>query len=321
MNTLGRTLVIVVLLSPLLFSAVEADAAVSTDLGSVGIISSINGEAQITHSTETQQLDRPKYRGPIVYGDRLSTGKNSTVGLLVGQNSLLTMRELTDVRIAETVRNKQILELASGRVCLAVGLPAASTTEPLTLKTPTSMITVAPGTLFNVDVTAAPLKSSVQNGAGGARVIPVARTTQIAAATTTSVVETYQVIEGSIDIVSLASGPSPISLRTGQSLRVAGGVRTQPFVAPPVNCRMQDIQIIPSHTTIPMPAQRTIVQQQMQAAGIERVAAMTQSSGVQSSTGTIPSGVILPYTSATIPNTSATIQNSTTSTTITVTLP
>jgi hypothetical protein len=314
MITPGRIVVTVVLSAPFLFSATGAGAAQNADMGSVGIISSINGEAQITHSTKTQDLDRPQYRGPIIYGDRLSTGKNATVGLLMGQNSLLTMRELTDIRIAETVKNKQILELASGRVCLAVGQPASSTIEPFMLKTPASMITVAPGTLFNVDVAAAPLKTSLQNGAGGARVIPVARITPGATGTTAPVVETYQVSEGSIDIVSLASGSSSISLRAGQSLRVTGGVRTQPFVAPQVNCRTQDVQIIPPHTTIPMPAQRTIVQQQMQAAGTERVAAMVQSSSSQSSTGTIPNGVILPTTGTTIPNL-------TTSATITVTLP
>ncbi len=317
MITPGRMLVTVVLLAPFLFSATGAGAAQNADMGSVGIISSLNGEAQITHSTKAQDSDRPKYRGPIIFGDRLSTGKNATLGLLVGQNSLLTMRELTDIRIGETVRNRQVLEMASGRVCLAVGQPASSTTEPLMLKTPFSMITIAPGTLFNVDVAAAPLKTSLQNGDGGARVIPIARTTQVAKGTTAPVVETYQVSEGSIDIVSLASGSSPISLRAGQSLRVTGGVRTQPFVAPLVNCRTQDIQIIPPHTTIPMPAQRTIVQQQMQAAGTETVAAMVQSSSGQSSTGTIPNGVILPYTGTTVPSTTP----STISTTITVTLP
>jgi FecR protein len=314
MITTGRMLVTVVLLAPLFFSTAGVGAAQNTDLGSVGIISSLNGEAQITHSTDTQQLDRPKYRGPIIYGDRLSTGKNATVGLLVGQTSLLTMRELTEIRISETVRNQQMLELANGRVCLAVGQPATSTTEPLKLKTPTSMLTVAPGTLFNVDVAAAPVMGALQNEAGGARVIPIAWPTQVAKGGTAPVVETYQVIEGSIDIVSLASGSSPISLRAGQSLRVTGGVRTQPFVAPLVNCRAQDIQIIPSHTTIPMPAQKMIVQQQMQAAGTETVAAMAQSSGGQLSTGTMPSGVILPYTGTTI-------TNPTTITTITVTLP
>lgn len=317
MITTGRMLVTVVLLTPFALSTAGVDAAQNADLGSVGIISSLNGEARITHSAEAQQSDRPKYRGPIIYGDRLSTGKNATVGLLVGQNSLLTMRELTDVRIAETVRNRQILELARGRVCLAVGQPVSSTTEPLMLKTPTSMVTVAPGTLFNVDVTAAPAMGALQNGADGARAIPIVKTTQVAAGSTTPVVETYQVLEGSIDIVSLASDSSPISLRTGQSLRVTGGVRTQPFVAPLVNCRTQDIQIIPPHTTLPMPAQRTIVQQQMQAAGIERVAAMVQSSGSQYSTGTMPSGVILPYTGTTIPSG----PSPTTNTTITVTLP
>lgn len=316
MITTGRMLVAVVLLASFLFSVTPANATLSDDMGSVGVISSVNGEARITHSTEIQQSDQPKFHGPIIYGDHLSTSKDSTLGLLVGRNSLLTMRELSDVRIAETVRNRQILEMVSGRVCLAVGQPAAATTEPLMLRTPTTMITAAPGTLFSVDVAAAPQKSALQSGASGKLVTLIAMTGQADKRGTAPVVETYQVVEGSIDIVSLASGSSSISLRTGQSLRVAGGVRGQPFVAPPVNCRAQDIQIIPPHTTIPAPAQQMIVQQQMQTAGTETVAAMSQSFGGQPSNG-IPNGVILPYTGINPSN----IPGSTTHTTISVVLP
>jgi len=308
-------LVTVVLLAPFFFSAAQANATVSDDMGSVGIISSVNGEARITHTTETQQSDHPKFHGPIIYGDHLSTSKDSTLGLLVGQNSLLTMRELSDVRIAETVKNRQILEMVSGRMCLAVGQPAASTAEPLILRTPTTMVTVAPGTLFSIDVAAAPQKSALQGEASGELVTLIAMTGQADKRGTAPVIETYQVVEGSIDIVSLASGSSSISLHTGQSLRVAGGVRGQPFVAPPINCRAQDIQIIPPHTTIPVPAQQMIVQQQMQTAGTETVAAMSQPSGGQPSTWTIPPH--LSYIDPSAPS----IPGPTTRTTILVTLP
>lgn len=312
----GRILIPVVLVVSFFFSAAQADATVSDDMGSVGIISSVNGEARIRHSTDIQQADQPTFHGPIIYGDHLSTSKDSTLGLLVGQNSLLTMRELSDVRIAETTRNRQILEMVSGRVCLAVGQPASSTTEPLRLKTPTAMVTVAPGTLFNVDVTAAPQKSAVESGTSEEHVSLIAMSTQKAKGGTALVIETFQVTEGSIDIVSLASGSSPISLHAGQSLRVAGGVRGQPFVAPPVNCRAHDIQIIPPHTTIPVPAQRMIVQQQMQTARTESVAAMAPSSGGQPPTLTLPVGVFLPTH-----DTPASDIASTTRTTISVTLP
>ena len=329
MNMTSRLLVTVVFVTPLFFSTARANAAVSGDMGSVGVISSVSGNAQITHSTATQPSDQPKFHGPIIYGDHLSTSKDSTLGLLVGQNSLLTMRELSDVRIAETTRNRQILEMVNGRACLAVGQPASSTTGPLTLRTPTATVTAGPGTLFSVDVAAAPQKSELSSESSGELVTLVAMSAQGAKQMTAPVVETYQVVEGSIDIVSLASGSSSISLHAGQSLRMVDGVRGQPFVAPPLDCRTQDIQILPPHTTIPAPAQHTIVEHQIQTADAvshtqhrtEPAAAMSPSTGVQSSTVTIPTNVIIPTTIA-ITNADPTlILGPTTRTTISVKLP
>jgi hypothetical protein len=285
----------------------QASAVVNEDGGSVGIVSSVNGEARIAHPAGTQQPDQPKFRGPIIYGDHLSTGKDSTLGLLVGQNSLLTMRELSEVRIAETVRNKQILEVAKGKVCLAVSRPGDAGTGPFTVRTPTSLITASAGTLLSVDVETAPQKSHLQQGVSGAGTL-VAMPTPGVTGGMASVVETYHVVEGSVDIVSLAPGPSPISLRSGQSLRVTGGVRGQPFVSPPVNCRAQEIQIIPVHTTTPPPAQQMIVQQQMQIVGTERVAAMAQVSGAAQSTVPVQPGIYLPFPSVQVPTTRTTIR-------------
>ena len=321
MKTTSRMLVTVFLVAPLFVSAAHANAAVSGDMGSVGVISSVSGNAQITHSTAAQQSDQPKFHGPIIYGDHLSTSKDSTLGLLVGQNSLLTMRELSDVRIAETTRNRQVLEMVSGRVCLAVGQPTTTTTEPLVLKTATTMVTIAPGTLLSVDVTTPPQKSALPNESSGELITLVATSAQGPKQGTAPVVETYQVVEGSVDIVSLASGSSSVSLRAGQRLQVTGGVSGQPVAAPPIDCRAQDIQIIPSHTAIPAPAQHTIVKEQLQTASsespTERVAAMSQPSVGQSFH--VPTDVIATTTTAiTDPNR---ILGPTTHTTITVTLP
>ena len=319
MKTTSRMLVTVVLVAPLFVSTAQANAAVSGDIGSVGVISSVSGNAQITHSTAAQPSDQPKFHGPIIYGDHLSTSKNSTLGLLVGQNSLLTMRELSDVRIAETTRNKQVLEMVSGRVCLAVGQPATGATEPLVLKTATSMVTIAPGTLLSVDVTTPPQKSALPSESSGDLVTLVATSAQGAKQGKTPVVETYQVVEGSVDIVSLAPGSSAISLHAGQRLLVTGGVRGQPVAALPIDCRAQDIQIIPSHTAIPAPAQHTIVKEQLQTASsespTERVAAMSPSTSGEPLIGTIPTPNI-PITGR-----SASEILQTTRTTITVRLP
>lgn len=113
METSARLLAMMVL--PALFlNAEKAVAAATEGKESVAIVSSVNGEAHITYPISALQPGQPKFRGPIVYGDHLSTGKDSSLGLLVGQSLLLTMRELSEARIAETVRNKQILEVAKG---------------------------------------------------------------------------------------------------------------------------------------------------------------------------------------------------------------
>jgi hypothetical protein len=308
MKTTIRLIVAVILPITIPFSVEHVNAA--DQVSSVAIISSANGEARIAHPAGTQQPDQPKFRGPIIYGDHLSTGKDSSLGMLVGQHSLLTMRELSEVRIAETVKNKQMLEVAKGRVCLAISRSTDSGSGPFTVKTPTSLITATSGTLLSIDVEQPPQKSQVGDESNQL-VVLVAMSEQALKA---SPVETYHVVEGSIDIVSLAPGSSATSLRTGQSLRVVGGVKGQPFAAPPVNCRAQDIQIVPVHTTTPAPAQQMIVQQQMQLASAEPlpdkgVAAMSQIVAAGPSTGTIPGGLYVPYT------------DSVTTTTVRVTIP
>jgi hypothetical protein len=305
------TVRLLILVVPLVLSLTveQASAVANEDRGSVGIVSSVNGEARIAHPTSTQQPGQPKFRGPIIYGDQLSTAKDATLGLLVGQNSLLTLRELTDVRIAETIRNQQILDVAKGKVCLAVSKPGEATAQPLILRTPTSMITAAVGTLLSIDVEPAPQKSQIQDGEKGIVILTATRQ-QPPKETASPVVETYQVVEGSIDIVSLASSAAPMTLRTGQALRVTNGVRGQPFTASIVNCRSQDVQILPVHTNTPVPAQRMVVQQQMHIVGSERVAAMAQVSAAVPSGGTIPGGIYVPFSNdkSLVPTTRTTIQ-------------
>jgi hypothetical protein len=307
MKTPIRLVAAAIVLTTIPFPIEHANAV--DQISSVAIISSVNGEARIAHPIGAQQTDQPKFRGPILYGDHLSTAKDATLGLLVGQNSLLTMRELTDVRVAETVRNQQILDVAKGKVCLAVSKPGEGAAQPMLLRTPTSMITAAIRTLLSIDVEPAPQKSQGQKEEKGMVVLAATRP-QLSKETTAPAVETYQVIEGSIDIVSLASSSPPVTLRTGQAMRVTSGVRGQPFTASIVSCRAQDVQIVPVHTNTPAPAQRLMVQQQMQIVGAERVAAMAPVVAAAPSGGTIPGGIYLPFSNdkSLVPTTRTTIQ-------------
>jgi hypothetical protein len=276
---------------------VQANDTRSKENGSVGVISSVNGEARLMRPTDPKEADQLKFRGPIIYGDSISTSKDSTVGLLVGQNSLLTMHELSEVRITESANNRRMLELAHGRVCVAMSTSGSEAQAPLTLKTPTTVVTAMPGTLLSVEVAGSPNESS-RIRRNDERPIHVAMSTP--SAQRGAIIETYHVIEGSIDIVSQASSAAPVHLRTGQSLRMTGGVMGRPFVGPVPNCRLQDVQIIPPHTTTPKAAQQTIVQDIRESAASTPLAAMTQASGGQGTGSTIPSGIIIPTTAFTL---------------------
>lgn len=322
MNTPYRIVIVAVVL-PMISCGVEAGYA-AEQKSSVAIVSSVNGEAQIAHPNGAQQPDQPKFRGPIIYGDHLSTGKDATLGLFVGQNSLLTMKELSEVRIAESEKNRQILEMAKGKVCIAVSRQTTTSAQPFVLRTPSSFITATAGTLLSVDVETLPQKSQMQDGERGIVVLAAMRALP-SSETAAGAVETYQVVEGSVDIVSLAPGGTSTSLRTGQSLRITGGVRGQPFTAPLVNCRAQEVQILPVHTNSPLPLQRLATQQHLQIAAAQSVettqqpaslAAMAQTAGATPAVGAIPSGVYIPISN--IPTNALT---PTTPATITITLP
>ena len=117
------------------------------------------------------------------------------------------------------------------------------------------------------------------------------------------------------------AGRTPYTCHSLGPVLLQRWMRGQPFAAPPVDCRAQDIQIIPSHTAIPAPAQQTIVKEQLQTASAEsptvRVAAMTQPSAGQSLN--IPTDVITTTTNANRDPTL--ILGPTTRVTILVTLP
>lgn len=307
--------IVPLLVLSLLAGAVEA--ATNEERGSVAIVSSVNGDAKVARAMGTQSSDQPRFRGPIVYGDHLTTAKDATLGLLVGQNSLLTMRELSEVRIAEAVRNQQVLEVAKGRICLAVSRPSEGSAQPLVLRTPTSMITAAAGTLMSVNVEPIPQKSD-RHHEGNGFVMLAAMQTEGSQARGASFVETIHVMEGSVSIVSLPSGSTSTSLRTGQSLRIVGGVRGQTVVAPPVSCRAQEVQIVPVHTTTPPPAQQMMVQQQIQIAAAEPppgtgISAFSPVVAAGTFDRTIPGGLYVPYTGSGL--------GASTPTTIQVTLP
>lgn len=268
--------------------------------GSVATLAHVNGEAQIAHPKDAHRSDRAAYRGPVVYGDRITTAKEATLGLLVGQNSLLTMRELTEVRVEEAVQNQKILDVAKGSVCLAVD---QSDGASAILRTLFSRITARAGTLLRVDVEPISQTSQLSNNEERGVVILTGTRARSAQEPTVAGGEMIHVLEGSasVAILSQPSSSSPITLRAGEAIRITNGVRGNPFTAPSVTCRVQDMQVVPVHINTPPPAQRLLVQQQIEQPipPIERPegpAPVIDTIAAAPSAGTIPGGIYIPTT-------------------------
>lgn len=266
--------------------------------GSVATLAHVNGEAQIAHPKDAHRSDRAAYRGPVVYGDRITTAKEATLGLLVGQNSLLTMRELTEVRVAEAVQNQKILDVAKGSVCLAVD---QSDGAAAILRTLFSRITARAGTLLRVDVDPISQTSQLSDEERGVVILTGTRA-RPAQEPTVAGGEMIHVLEGSasVAILSQPSSSSPITLRAGEAIRITNGVQGNPFTAPSVTCRVQDMQIIPVHITTPLPAQRLLVQQRIEQPIPFEIqkgpAPINDTIAAAPSAGTIPGGIYIPTT-------------------------
>lgn len=265
--------------------------------GSVAILAHVNGEAQIAHPKDAHPSDRAIYRGPVVYGDRITTAKEATLGLLVGQNSLLTMRELTEVRVAEAVQNQKILDVAKGSVCLAVDQSDGATAV---LRAPFSRITAGAGTLLRVDVEPTSQTSQLSDEERGVVILTGTRA-RSAQEPTVAGGEMIHVLEGSasVAVLSQPSSSSPTTLRAGEAMRITNGVRGTPFTAPVVTCRVQDMQIIPVHINTPPPAQHLLIRQQIEQpiiVGPGPPAPVNDTIAAAPSAGTIPGGIYIPTT-------------------------
>jgi hypothetical protein len=119
---------------------------------SVGIVTTLNGQATVTRADRPAQAVPLKFKDEVYFKDRISTKEHSIARVLLGGKSLVTVRELSDLTITEEPGRPSILDLFGGKIALAVAKLRMRPGESIEVRTPNAVAAVR-GTVLVVDVT------------------------------------------------------------------------------------------------------------------------------------------------------------------------
>jgi len=142
----------------------------------VGVVTTIQGQATVARISSTSPLPL-KFRDSIFEKDRINTGEQSIVKVLMGGRAIVTVRELSVLTITEEV-GRTVVNLESGKIAVGVAKQRMKPGETLEVHTPNAVAAVR-GTVFVVEVS----RQGAQAGGGN-----LAATTQV-----TTVLGTVQV--------------------------------------------------------------------------------------------------------------------------------
>jgi len=276
----------------------RAHAQISEPAGSVAIVANLGGEASISSVERSIPVEAATLQKTIVYGDRLKTGENSVLSMLVGDGALVSMEELSEIAIEEETTSGRLIQLVNGRSCISTKGQGEYEKGAITVQTPNVIVYPRPGSMFSVEVSEIASQKTYQD----ALLHPVlARFDGTRSHVAPALVqdssrvqeETIQVIHGSVEVVSQLPGVTPVDVPEGYRVRVQEGIISQPVQRPAVQCQIQDLQKDPQHTNNPEEIQQLIAQQQT-AQATNLVAALFVPE--PTSTTVSPGDVILPFT-------------------------
>ncbi len=244
--------------------------------GSVGLVSNVTGKAMIYHEGQEAVAVDADLRTPVVFGDRIQTGVQSLIAVLVGDDTLVSMKELTELTVEEEEGFPKLIKLAQGQICISTKRKSQS----VTVKVPWGKVTIPPGSLVGIEV------GSVNQQLQEAQAISSERflhrtalgaegkteSAVLLASENASSTVTVQVVEGSASLVSQITGKVAVTVTPTQTVQMVKGDIKTPFKSDIVQCQVQNIQKDPQHTAIPEKAKRKILEdQQTQATQLVQV--------------------------------------------------
>ncbi len=274
-----------VILSHLFWGQIVVAANGLQEGGSVGSISNVTGKAMIFRGDQPDLPVDVSFNAPVVLGDRIRTGAQSMLAVLVGEEALVSMKEFSEMKVVEEQGLPRLVHLLNGQVCVSTKQKG----EPVTVEVPGTTISVNPGSMASIQVIPQSLGSSPPLNT--AKVLPslLHRTTfmvpegehvvQANPGENEDVVINVKVGEGSVSLVSHAVGKVPVVLQAKQAVKIVGNSIGQPYESPELHCRVQDVQQDPQHTATPKQTKEQIIEvQQRQANQLVQILHGTASS-------------------------------------------
>ena len=144
----------------------------------IGVVTTLTGQATITRAAVPLQSSPLKFRDELFYRDHISTKEHSMARVLLGGKALITVRELSELTITEEPGRQSIVDLAIGKLSMAVVRSRMNPGETIEVRTPNAVAGVR-GTVLIVEVTPAlateiyVLKGSVEVFAKGVSTAPI----------------------------------------------------------------------------------------------------------------------------------------------------
>ena len=114
----------------------------------VGVVTTLTGQATLARTALPQPVAL-KFKDDVFERDRISTGEKSIVRVLLGGKAIVTVRELSVVTITEEP-GRAVVDLASGKIGVAVAKPRMRPGETLEIRTPNAVAAVR-GTGFTAE--------------------------------------------------------------------------------------------------------------------------------------------------------------------------
>src|ERR1700730_18066 len=102
----------------LLLTLVLPRPVLAADAAETGVVTTLSGQATLSRATLPDPLAL-SVRDNVLVRDRISTKERSLVHVLMGGKALLTVRELSELTIAEDA-GRTLIDLQSGKIGLAV---------------------------------------------------------------------------------------------------------------------------------------------------------------------------------------------------------
>ena len=122
--------------------------ALSQEAPKAGVVTTLQGTALVARST---QEPRPlKFRDDVFVQDRITTGDDSIVRILLGGKAVVTVRERSVLTISETPTTATI-EVGSGKVAVAVAKERMRAGDSVEVKTPNAVAGIR-GTILIAEV-------------------------------------------------------------------------------------------------------------------------------------------------------------------------